>query len=108
MSEQKTYPRQSIGKENAIALAGSGWWIGKTPKEIAMFQLFTNELAMPLGEFHKAIEQALDRPVWTHELALNFNGIAAELLGGKSAPTMREIIDLIPEDKRILITHFDL
>lgn len=97
------YKRQSIGREKAIALAKSGWWHGRPDREIAKFQLFTDELAMDFGDFHLALEKALGRPVFTHELAQNFDGIAAELLGEKSSPTIQEIIDLIPEDKRVLI-----
>jgi hypothetical protein len=97
------YKRQSIGRDKAIALANSGWWEGKTPREIAKFQLFTDELSMPFEVFHEALEKTLGRPVWTHELALNFDGIAMELLGEKDAPTMEEIIGLIPEEKRILV-----
>lgn len=95
--------RQSIGKEKAIALYNSGWWEDKTAREIVKFQLFTDELAIPFDLFHKALEEALGRPVWTHELGLNFDGIALEFLGEKDAPTMEEIINLIPEEKRILI-----
>jgi len=97
------YKRQSIGRDKAIALAQSNWWKGRPAREVAKFQLFTDELAMDFGDFHKALEEALGRPVWTHELALNFDGIAMELLGEKDSPTMEEIIDLIPEEKRILI-----
>jgi hypothetical protein len=97
------YERQSIGKEKAIALAESGWWKEKTPREIATFQMFTEELAMNFGDFHEALEKTLGRPVWTHELALNWNGIAAELMGDKPSPTMAEILNLIPEEKRILV-----
>lgn len=98
------YPRQSIGKEKAIELFHSGWWKGRPAKEVAKFQLFTDELSMPFDEFHKVLEEALGRPVWTHELGLNFDGIALELLGEKDAPTMEEILNLIPEDKRIVIS----
>lgn len=96
--------RQSIGKKRAIELANSKWWESKSNQEIARFQLFTKELCMPFGIFHEALEKALGRPVWTHELALNFDGIAKELLGEKPAPTMEEIINLIPEEKRIIVT----
>ncbi len=97
------YKLQTIGKEKAIALANSGWWEGRTPREIAKFQLFTDELSMPFGVFHESLEKALGRQVWIHELDLNFDGIAMELLGEKDAPTMEEIIGLIPEEKRILV-----
>jgi len=56
---------QSIGRETAIALYDSGWWKNKTPREIAAFQLFTEELTCPFGVFHKAVEEALCRPVFT-------------------------------------------
>jgi len=97
------YKRQSIGKEKAIELAKSGWWKGRPAKEVAKFQLFTGELAMDFGDFHAALEEALGRPVWTHELAMNFDGIAMELIGEKDAPTMEELIGLIPSEKRILV-----
>lgn len=102
MNETK-YKRQSIGKEKAIALFDSGWWKGEDAKTVAKFQLFTDELCMPFGDFQEAVEKALGRPVWTHEFALNFDGIAQELLGEKDAPSMQEIIDLIPVEKRILV-----
>lgn len=103
MNEPK-YKRQSIGKEKAIALYDTGWWKGKTHRELAKFQLFTNELSMPFEVFHEAIEKALGRPVWTHEFGLNFDGLCMELLGEKDAPTMDEILALIPADKLIVIT----
>lgn len=99
-----THKRQSIGREKAIALAKSGWWKGKPAKEVARAQLFTNELMMDLSDFHKALEESLGRPVWTHELALNWNGLACELMDGAPSPTMDEIINLIPEEKRIIVT----
>lgn len=102
MNETK-YKRQSIGKQKAIALFDSGWWKGKPAKEIATFQFFTDELCMPFDIFHEALEKAIGRPVWTHELVLGHDGIAKELRGEKEAPTMEEIINLIPEDKRIIV-----
>ena len=94
--------QQSIGREKAIALAESHWWESCTAEEIVRFQLFTTELSMPFDKFHEAVEKSLGRPVWTHEFA-NLNGLAAEFLGEKEPPTMDEIIDLIPAEKRVLI-----
>jgi hypothetical protein len=98
------YKQQSIGEEKALALYNSGWWEGKSSRELAKFQLFTEELSMPFQVFHKALEESLDRPVWTHELGSNFDGIVMEFLGEKDPPTMDEIFNLIPEEKRILVT----
>jgi hypothetical protein len=99
-----TRKRTSIGKQAALALAASQWWEGKPHREIAEFQMFTDELSMPFGVFHEALEKTLGRPVWTHEMALNWDGIARELMGERPSPSMQEIINLIPEDKRILVT----
>lgn len=94
---------QSIGKKAAIALHNSKWWEGKTEREIAKFQLFTDELCVPFGIFHRALECSLGRPVFTHEIAMNRDGIAMELIGEKDAPSIEEIVNIIPEDKRIII-----
>jgi len=56
-------------EQEAIAMVESRWWNDKTAQEIAEFQLAEPRLCMPFDEFHKATEEALDRPVWTHEFA---------------------------------------
>jgi hypothetical protein len=89
-------------EEQAIALYDSGWWKDKTARQIVMFQLFEDRLCMPFGEFQKAVEEALGRPVWTHEFGSR-GGLEKEFLGDKPRPTMEEILAIIPEDKRILI-----
>lgn len=95
-----TGPKHSIGKEKAIALANSGWWKDTPHREIAEFQLMTAELCVPFGVFHEAVEKSLGRPVWTHEFALNYEGIMQEFLGQRPAPTFDEILNLIPEEAR--------
>lgn len=96
--------RHSIGEQPAVALSKTKWWEGKTDFEIAHMQMFTVELCCPFDVFHKAIEGALGRPVWTHEFGMNWNGIAEELIAGGEPPTVQEIIEMIPEEKRIVIT----
>lgn len=91
------YHQHSIGKAKALALAESKWWEGKNALEVALAQMFTAELMMPFSAFHESLEKALGRTVAMHEISINFDGIAAELLGEKEAPTMDEIIGLIPE-----------
>lgn len=100
---EKKYKRNRIGKQEAINLYNSGWWAGKTDRELAIFQMLTEELCMPFDRFHEALTKALGRPVWTHELGLNWQGLMEELIGGKPAPTMREIMELIPKEKRLAI-----
>ena len=96
--------QKSIGKEAAIAMAESGWWIGREDKEVAKIGMFTKELCLPFSELHRALESALGIPVWTHELGLSFDSICQELLGEKDPPTIEDIMNLIPEDKRVLVT----
>ena len=90
-------------KEQAIAMYDSGWWKDKTAKAIVTFQLFEERLCMPFGDFHEAVEKALGRSVWTHEFGLAADGLKKEFLGEKKPPTMEQIINLIPEAKRILV-----
>ena len=96
-------PKISIGKEAAIALFDSAWWKDKTYQEIVEFQLFTAELCCPFEVFHEAMEKVLNRSIWTHEFGLNYGGLVKEFLGETEAPTMDDIINMIPEEKRILV-----
>lgn len=94
--------RVSIGREAAIALGNTMWWEKVTEREAAVRQMFTVEMCMPFDAFHRCITVALGRPVFTHEFGFDWNGLAAELMGERPAPTMTEIIDLIPAEKRII------
>ena len=58
---------------------------------------------MPFDVFHLALEKTIGRPVFTHEFALNLDGLKEELFGEKNPPTLEEILNMIPEDKRIII-----
>jgi hypothetical protein len=44
------------------------WWERLTPTEVFRAQAHAL-LAMPFSEFHRCAEEALGRPVWTHEFA---------------------------------------
>jgi hypothetical protein len=90
-------------KEQALAIYQSNWWIGKGAKEIVSFQLFEDRLCMPFDKFHEAIQDALGRSVWTHEFGLNREGLQKEFLGDGVAPTMQQILEMIPEAKRIMV-----
>lgn len=95
--------KPSLTKEQAIALYDSGWWKGKSAREIVTLQLFEPLLCVPFNVFHSAVEECLRRPVFTHEFGLNWDGLKKEFLGEQPAPTFQQIIDLIPEAKRILV-----
>lgn len=89
-------------RKQAKALAETGWWKNRTPEDIVSFQLFEERLCMDFGEFHLAVEKALGRPVWTHEFAYA-DELKKEFLKEKPAPTFDEILNLIPEAKRIVL-----
>jgi hypothetical protein len=93
----------SIGKEKAIQLAKTEWWKTVTPLEAFLFQMQTKELCMDFGDFQGVAEQVLGRPVWTLEFA-NPSALMAELKGEITTPTMEEIINKLPIEKRIIIT----
>jgi hypothetical protein len=91
-----------LTKDQAIKLAESKFWESMSFKDIAYFQLFERLLCMPFPVFHEAVEKTLERPVFTHEFAF-MDDLKKELLGEKEAPSLEDIINLIPEDKRQII-----
>ena len=93
---------KQLTEEQAIAFAENKLYEGMTSRQIAEFQLQQRLLCMPFGVFHEAVEKALGRPVWTHEFAFS-DGMLKELLGEKQAPSMEDISNLIPAEKRIII-----
>lgn len=93
---------EQLTKEQAIAMAESKIWQSWTAEQIVRFQLFQSRLCMPFDKFHEAIETVLGRPVYTHEFAYS-DELKKEYLGVKEAPTLAEIMSLIPADKRIII-----
>lgn len=91
-------------KEQAIALADSGWWEALSHEERALFQMFEPLLCMPFAVFHEAVEKTLSRPVFTHEFGMNADGLKKELLGEKAPPSMEDILNMIPADKRLIVS----
>lgn len=92
-----------MNKEQAIQLYNSKFWEPMSYKDRAIFQLWEDKLCMPFNVFHEAMEKALGRPVFTHEFGLNRDGLKKELLGEAPAPSFEDIINLIPEDKRLIV-----
>lgn len=54
------------------------WWLSKDKRVLAYHQLKNDRLMVPFGEFHEALEVLLDRPIWTHEFALNYEMLVKE------------------------------
>lgn len=90
-------------KHEAIAKAATKWWEGLSAREIVTFQLYESLLCMPFPLYHAATEEALGRPVWTHEFGLNIHGLRAEFEGKRGPATIDEVLLQIPEDKRVIV-----
>lgn len=90
-------------KQEAIDLFKTQWWESATDAEAATFQLNVPRLCMPFDEFHRCVEATLGRPVYTHEIGFNREGLIAEVAGERPPPTLQDIINMIPEEKRIII-----
>lgn len=93
---------KQLTREQAIQMAESKVYENWDSEKITRFQLFQSKLCMPFSTFHKAISEVLGRPVFVHEFA-DPDSIKEEYLGSRQAPTLEEIIEQIPEGKRLLI-----
>lgn len=54
------------------------WWISKDKRVLGYYQLMNSYFLVPIDKFHEALEFLLGRPVWTHEMWLNREGLKAE------------------------------
>lgn len=89
-------------EQEAIELAKSGFWQDMDHETRFRFQINEQRLCMPFDVFQQAAEETLGRSVWTHEFAKP-ELLWKEYAGERSRPTMQEIIDMIPTEKRLLI-----
>ena len=82
----------------------SGWWKGKTAREIAEFQLMEPRLCLPTFDMFKAaMEEALGRPVFTTEYGGDGRKrLEQELFHGAAAPTLDEVLDQLPKGKPVI------
>ena len=95
---------KQLTKKEAIEIHDSEIWKTWTKEKIAYFQLKQDRLCVPFDVFHESVEYCLKRPVYTHEFgSLNREGLIAELEEKKVAPTIDEIIGMLPKDKTIII-----
>jgi len=94
---------KQLTEKQAIMFAKSNIWKKWNNEQIVRFQLFQRKLCMDFSRFHQALEKVLNRSVYIHELGLNYDGIIKEYLGINPEPTLDEIINLIPKEKRLII-----
>ena len=95
---------KQLTTEQAILFSESQIWVEWSNEEIVKLQLFQDKLCVPFSRFHEAISKVLDRSVFTHEFTTsNIENLIKEFLGEKPKPTFEDIINLIPEEKRIIL-----
>jgi hypothetical protein len=93
-----------LTEAQAVAFGNGKLWEPLTYRQRAEFQLTQGLLCMPFAVFHEAVEKALGRPVWTHEFGtLGRDRLIRELLGDRPAPTLREVMEMIPVGKRVVV-----
>lgn len=91
-----------MDREQAIKMAESEWWKDLDSRVIVAFQLFEDRLCMDFGDLHKALEECLCRPVFTHEFA-NIEMLRAEFHKESPPKSLQEVLEMIPEEKRIIL-----
>lgn len=57
---------------------GNLWWESKDLVFVAMFQIFEPVLMVDFSDFHAGLEKLLGRPVFTHEMGINLDGLKQE------------------------------
>lgn len=96
-------PSSNLTKEQALSLYDSKFWETMSHRERAVFQMNEGRLCMPFEIFHEAMEKAIGRSIFSHEFGLNYDGLLDELMNGVTIPSFEEIVNLIPEEKRVLV-----
>lgn len=94
---------KQLTKKQAKMIYDSDIWKQWADEEVVKFQLFQKLLCMDFSRFHEAMERVLKRPIYTCEFGFNVEGMKKEYLGEKEPPTLKEIIEMLPKEKRILI-----
>lgn len=93
---------KQLTEQEAIALAESDIWKKWSDNEVVRFQLYQDRLCMDFSRFHEAMEAVLGRPVWTHEFA-DWKRLQQEYESERESATLQEIMNMIPEEKRIVV-----
>ncbi len=95
---------KQLTEQQAINFANSEEWKEWTDEQIVRLQLFQKRLCVPFSRFQEAMTKVLGRSIWTHEFTTsNHDNLVQEYLGTKPAPSFEEIVNLIPEEKRVIL-----
>lgn len=97
------FPVTQLTEEQAIAFFENKRWESLDLKTRALFQIHQDRMCMPFDVFHEAVQKTLGRSVFTHEFAF-IPRLKDELMGLADAPTLEQIIALLPQDKTIVVS----
>jgi len=100
--EKGKWSEVQLTQEQAIEMAKSNVWKDWTSEQVVRFQMFQERLCMDFSHFHKCVQEVLGRTVFTHEFAFR-DELVKEYLGAKETPTFEDILNLIPDEKRLVI-----
>lgn len=76
--EQESFDTVKKMLEQMEKFGDNRWWLSEDKKVLGYYQLMYPILLVPFDKFHEALEFLLGRPVWTHEMGLNYEGLKAE------------------------------
>lgn len=82
-----------LTKDQSIRFHDSKLWESMSDHERAMFQMQQEHLCMPMSVFQNSLAAAIGRPVFTHELALDYDTLLALLKAEGPGPDVARIID---------------
>lgn len=76
----KDLPQEQIDSaKTAMQQYGDNhWWESEDPVQVAMYQIFEKVLLVNFSIFHEGLEKLVGRPIFTHEFALNAEGLKEE------------------------------
>ena len=100
-------PPGGFTEEWAISFYGSGAWQDLTERELTELVLRSDRAIAPFDVIHRAFGVALGRSVFNHEFGLNWEGLKAEFFEDGPAPTLDQIIGMLPADKTIIVVAPD-
>ena len=76
--DQKSFDTVKKYLEQMEKFGDNHWWLSEDKRVLGYYQLMNPILLVSFDKFHEALEFLLGRPVWTHEMGLNYEGLKAE------------------------------
>ncbi len=76
--DQKSFETVKKYLEQMEKFGDNRWWNSEDKRVLGYYQLMNPILLVSFDKFHEALEFLLGRPVWTHEMGLNYDGLKAE------------------------------